>query len=110
MVLITGKTLYLWLEYFEVLSGDIDLVMHLMQEHLKLVIFSKTLPRTVSAPPPPPPFLLGEQHLVPNFEKKGGRGREKSEYLGGLEEFAWWAYYVSFQKKLKIKYDSESSI
>ena len=78
-----------------------------MREHFKLVIFS-FLPRTVSAPPPS--FLLGEQHLVPNFEKKGGRSRKKSEYLGGLEEFAWGAYYISFQKKLKIKYDSEGSI
>ena len=28
---------YLWLEYFEVLSGGIDLMMHFLREHLKLV-------------------------------------------------------------------------
>ena len=38
--------LYLWVDYFEVLSGVIDLVlvMHFLREHLKLVTFSKTLP------------------------------------------------------------------
>ena len=33
----TGKMFYLWLEYFEVLSGGIYLVIHFLSELLKLV-------------------------------------------------------------------------
>ena len=34
----------MWLDIFEVLSDDIDLVMYFSRENLKLVIFSKNLP------------------------------------------------------------------
>ena len=34
----------MWLDIFEVLSDDIDLVMYFLRENLKLVIFSKSLP------------------------------------------------------------------
>ena len=37
---ITGKTFYLWLEYFEVLSGDSDLVMH-FEGAFKVIHFFK---------------------------------------------------------------------
>ena len=65
-----------------------------------------------------PPFLLGGGeggHLsVPDFEKGGsGKKREHRGVVVGLKEFlpqifAWRAYYVPCQKRLrKIKYGFE---